>query len=126
MLEALALWLGHQRERAAIGLAQPDAFDALAKDLGIGANELSYLVNAAPDPLQLPDMLKALGIDEAALRLAQPALLRAMEEACAQCAVVGRCRYALARDDAASDYEQFCPNAARLTALRFGAPPPAS
>jgi transcriptional regulator with XRE-family HTH domain len=77
MLEALTLWLGHQRERAAIGLSQPDMYDALAKDLGISANELSYLVNAAPDPLQLPEMLKALGIDEAALRRARPALLRA-------------------------------------------------
>ena len=126
MLEALALWLGHQRERAAIGLSQTDTFDALAKDLGVSASELSYLVNAVPDPLQLPEMLKALGISEAALRRAQPALLRAMEEACAQCVVLGRCRYALARDAAASEYEQFCPNAARLTELRSGAPPPVS
>ena len=124
MLEALTLWLGHQRERAAIGLSQPDTLDALAKDLGISLSELSYLVNAAPDPLQLPDMLRALGIDEAALRRAQPALLRAMEEACAQCAVLGRCRYALARD-AAGEYEQFCPNAASLTALRGGKAAPA-
>lgn len=123
MLEALTLWLGHQRERAAIGLSQPDTFDALAKDLGVSLSELSYLINAAPDPLQLPDMLKALGIDEAALRRAQPALLRAMEEACAQCAVLGRCRYAFARDAAATEYEQFCPNAASLSALRAGVPP---
>lgn len=120
MLEALAFWLGHQRERAAIGLSQADTFDALAKDLGVSPNELSYLVNSAPDPVQLPDMLKALGIDEAALRRAQPALLRAMEDVCAQCAVLGRCRYALAREAAASEYEQFCPNAASLAALRAG------
>ena len=130
MLEALTLWLGHRRERAASGLSQTDMFDALAKDLGVSANELSYIVNSAPDPLQLPDMLRALGIDEAALRRAQPALLRAMEDVCGQCAVLGRCRYALARDAAASNYEQFCPNAASLTALRAGqalpAEPPAT
>jgi len=118
MLEALTLWLGHQRERAAIRRSQHDTFDALAKDLGVSPNELSYLINRAPDPLQLPDMLKALGIDEAALRRAQPALLRAMEDVCGQCVVLGRCRYALARDAAAGEYEQFCPNAASLTSLR--------
>lgn len=118
MLDAFALWLGHQRVRAALGLSQADQFDALASSLGISRNELSYLVNSAPDPLQLPDMLNALGIDETALRRSQPALLRAMEEACAQCAVLGRCRYAFARGTAASDYEQFCPNAAQLTSLR--------
>ena len=121
MLEALALWLGHQRERAAVGLSPSDTLDALAKDLGVSPGELSYLVNSGPDPLQLPEMLKALGISEAALRRAQPALLRAMEDVCAQCAVLGRCRYALARGAAASEYEQFCPNAPRLTALRAGA-----
>lgn len=121
MLEALALWLGHQRERAVIGLSQTDQFDALAKDLGVSPGELSYLVNSGPDPLQLPEMLKALGISEAALRRAQPALLRAMEDVCAHCAVPGRCKYALARDAAAGEYEQFCPNAPRLTAIRTGA-----
>ena len=118
MLEALALWLAHRRERAALGLSGTDQFDALAKDLGVSANELSYLVNAARDPLQLHDMLRTLGIDEAALRRAQPILLHAMQDVCAQCAVVGRCKYAMDRGVAATDYAQFCPNAASLTALR--------
>ena len=118
MLDALALWLIHQRERAAFGLSQGDQFDQLAKDLGVSTNELSYLVNTARDPLQLPEMLRALGIDEAALRRSQPALLRAMQDVCAQCAVLGRCKYAIDRGVAANDYTQFCPNAAGLTDLR--------
>lgn len=120
MLEALALWLGHQRERAVLGLSHTDTFDTLAKDLGISPNELSYLVNSAPDPLQLPDMLKALGIDEAALRRSHPTLLRVMQDICAQCTMLGRCKYMLARGVAAGNYEQFCPNATSLTALRAG------
>ena len=124
MLDALSMWLAHQHQRATAGLSAGDQFDTLAKDLGVSANELSYLVRSAPDPLELPEMLKALGIDEAALRRAQPALLRAMEDACGQCAVLGRCRYALARGTAADQYEQFCPNAGTLASLRNGPPAP--
>jgi hypothetical protein len=120
MLDALALWLANQRERAALGWSQTDQLGALARDLGVSPNELSYLVNAAPDPLQLPDMLKALGIDETALRRLQPALLRAMEQVYGQCAVLGRCKYALARGVAVGEYERFCPNAAKLASLRAG------
>ena len=118
MLEALTQWLIHQRERAAFGLTRGDQFDELARDLGVTANELSYLVKLTPDPLRLPDMLRTLGIDEAALRRAQPALLRAMEETCSQCVVLGRCQQALDRGTAATGYTQFCPNAASLTELR--------
>lgn len=120
MLEALALWLTHQRERTVLGLPGTDQFDQLAKDLGISANELSYLVNSARDPLQLHDMLRALGIDETALRRAQPTLLRAMQDVCEQCTVIGRCKYAMDRGTVACEYEQFCPNATRLTSLRAG------
>ncbi|MBI5318339.1 hypothetical protein [Bradyrhizobium sp.] len=118
MLEALALWLTHQRERTVLGVPGTDQFDQLAKDLGVSANELSYLVNSARDPLQLPDMLRALGIDEAALRRARPTLLSALEDVCEQCTVIGRCKYAIDRGTAASDYAQFCPNAGSLTILR--------
>ncbi|MFO1108251.1 MAG: DUF6455 family protein [Bradyrhizobium sp.] len=120
MLDALSLWLAHQHERTESGLSPNDQFDALARDLGVSRNELSYLVKSSPDPLRLPDMLRTLGIDEAALRRAQPALLRAMEEACSQCAVLGRCQHALDRGTAAGEYRQFCPNADRLTALKGG------
>ena len=120
MLEALTQWLIHQRGRATLGLSPNDQFDELARDLGVSPNELSYLVKSAPDPLRLPDMLRTLGIDEAALRRAQPALMRAMEEACSQCVVLGRCQHALDRGTAAEEYGKFCPNADRLSALKSG------
>jgi len=120
MLEALTQWLIHQRERATLGLSPHDQYDELARDLGVSTNELSYLVRSAPDPLRLPDMLRTLGIDETALRRAQPALLRAMEQVCSQCVVLGRCQHALDRGTAAGSYEQFCPNADRLNALKSG------
>jgi len=118
MFDALAIWLSHQRDHAALSLSGNDEFHQLARELGISPNELSYLINSAPDPLQLPEMLKALGIDEISLRRVEPALMRALERECAQCVVVGRCRHSLDRKVAAHDYEQFCPNAAVLTAYR--------
>jgi len=118
MLDALALWISHQRDRAALGLAQDDEYEQLARDLGISADELRDLMSSVPDALQLPDMLKALGIDEASLRRVQPLLLRALQRRCAQCEVLARCRYSLDRNIAAHDYEQYCPNAAALTAFR--------
>ena len=118
MLDALALWLSHQRDHAALNLSGNDEFDQRARDLGVSPHELRHLINSAPDPLQLPEMLKALGIDEISLRRVQPALLRALERQCAQCVVVGRCRHSLDKKVAAHDYEQYCQNAAALTAFR--------
>ena len=63
-------------------------------------------------------MLRALGIDEAALRRSEPILLGTMQDACEQCVVVGRCKYAIYRGIAVADYAQFCPNAASLTDVR--------
>ena len=118
MLDALAVWISHQPDHTALGAPENDELEQLAHDLGVSANELRELVSSVPDPLQLPDMLKALGIDEVSLRRAQPTLLRALQRRCAHCAVVARCRYSLDRNIAAQDYEQFCPNAAVLTAFR--------
>ena len=118
MLDALAFWMSHRYGHAAPGFAANDEFDELARDLGVSPNDLRYAMNSAPDFLQLPEMLKALGIDEISLRRVQPTLLRALQRRCAQCEVVGRCRHSLDRKTAAQDYEQFCPNAAALTAFR--------
>jgi Family of unknown function (DUF6455) len=118
MLDALAVWISHQPDHAAFGLSENDELEQLAKDLGVSASELRDLVSSVPDPLQLPDMLKALGIDEDSLRRARPTLLRALQRRCAHCAVVARCRHSLDQHVAAEDYEQFCPNAAVLTAYR--------
>ncbi len=118
MFDALALWLSHQRDHAGLNFSGNDEFDQLARAFGISSNELRHLINSAPDPLQLPEMLKALGIDEISLRRVQPALLHALERQCAQCVVVARCRHSLDRNVAAEDYEQFCPNAAVLAAFR--------
>jgi hypothetical protein len=118
MLDALALWISHQYGHAALGFPANDELDELARDLGVSPNDLRYVLNSAPDSLQLPEMLKALGIDEISLRRVQPTLLRTLQRRCAQCEVVGRCRHSLDRRTATQDYQQFCPNAAALTAFR--------
>ena len=118
MFDALAIWMSHQRDHAALGLPGNDELDQLARDLGASTNELRDLMSSVPDPLQLPEMLKALGIDEISLRRVEPILLRTLQRRCAQCAVIARCRDSLDRKIAAQDYAQFCPNADALTAYR--------
>ncbi len=118
MLDALGVWMSHQRDRTALGLARDDEFDQLARDLGLNAAELRDLTSAISDPIQLPEMLRALDIDESSLRRTRPALLGALQRRCTECAVVARCRYSLDQHVAADDYEQYCPNAAALTAFR--------
>jgi hypothetical protein len=120
MIDALALWMSGQVDRAALKPRRDSELEQLARDLDISANELHYLISSAPDCdiIQLSAMLKALGIDETSLGRVQPALLRTLRRQCAKCPVIGKCRYSLDQNVAAQEYEEFCPNAAILTAYR--------
>ena len=122
MIDALAPWMNGDVDRAALTPHRDNELDRLARDLDISAGELHYLINSAPDCdiIQLSAMLKARGIDESSRGRFEPALLRALRRQCAKCPVVGKCRYSLDQSMAAQHYEQFCPNAAALTAY----PPP--
>lgn len=117
MLHTLADWLRRRRERDELDALDADQRDRVAQDLGVSASELDYLVRESHDPVQLPQMLKALGIDESALRRAAPALLRDMQRVCSLCAVSGECRYEIAEGTAALTYPEFCPNADTLAGL---------
>jgi len=120
MIDALALWMSSQVDQVALTQRRNKELDQLARDLDISANELHYLISSAPDCdiTQLSSMFKALGIDESSLARVEPALLRVLRRRCAKCPVAGKCKYSLDQNMAAQQYEQFCPNAAVLTAYR--------
>jgi len=65
----------------------------------------------------LPQMLKALGIDEEALARTQPLVLRDMERVCALCHHKGECIRDFAAGTAAEHYEEYCPNAPTIDVL---------
>lgn len=123
MIHAFAEWLKRRRDRAELSALDTDERDRVAHDLGVGAAELDFLVREGHDPLELPRMLAAIGIDEAALARAQPALRRELERVCSLCESTTLCRHELADGTAGVSYPYFCPNAEELKALSGKARP---
>ncbi len=111
-------WIRHRRERSELEAMGNDEFDRLAHDIGVSAGELERMVDAGHDPERLSEMLRALGLDEAALRRAEPAMLRDMQRLCSLCETAGICRHALDAGIASTTYRGFCVNAATLDALK--------
>lgn len=62
-------------------------------------------------------MLASLDLDAEAIRIRQPEVMQALETACSGCTKRSRCDHELASGTAARAFAEFCPNAARLTAL---------
>lgn len=117
MFQTLADWLKRRRERAELDALDGDERDRVAHDLGVSAAELDFLVEESHDPIQLPQMLTALGIDEARLRRAEPAMLRDMQRVCSLCGLADACSHMIADGVAGLTYPEFCPNAETLKAL---------
>jgi hypothetical protein len=125
MFQILADWLKRRREGAELDALDDGQRMRVAHDLGVSVTDLDFLVREARDPVQLPQMLAALGIDETALRRAEPAMARDMLRVCSLCVSVDACKYALAQGFADLAYPNFCPNAEALSALPRRAPRPA-
>jgi uncharacterized protein YjiS (DUF1127 family) len=113
-------WIRHRRERAELEAMSPDEVGRLAHDIGVSSGELERMVEAGHDPEQLSGMLRALGFDEAALKRAEPAILRDMQRLCSLCETTGTCQHALDAGIAPTTYRSFCVNAATLEALKAG------
>jgi uncharacterized protein YjiS (DUF1127 family) len=111
-------WIRHRRELAELDSMSTDELGRVAHDIGVSTRELERMVEAGHDPDRLPEMLRALGIDEAALARAEPAILRDMQRLCSLCETVGTCRHALDAGIAPTTYRSFCVNAATLEALK--------
>lgn len=123
MFQSLADWLKRRRDRAELDMLDVGEHERVAHDLGVSGAELDFLVRESHDPVELPRMLAALGIDEAALRRAQPALMRDMQRVCSVCGSLGECRNELELGTAGTTYAGFCPNAAAFEALAAKAQP---
>lgn len=63
-------------------------------------------------------LMRSLGLDPAQVAAAEPQLMRTMQRACIACGERPRCEQALERCTSRSTYQDFCPNAARIDALR--------
>ena len=118
LIEGFANWLKHRRELRELRQLDRGEFDRIANDLRVTPDDLDELVRQGPHAAdELPRMLKALGIDEAALARAEPLVLRDMERVCAMCHHKRQCDNDLAAGTAAANYENYCLNASTIEQL---------
>jgi hypothetical protein len=111
-------WLKHRREMNEIRDLNTVEFDRIASELRVSPTDLNELVRQGPHAAdELPQMLRALGIDEEALARTQPLVLRDMERVCALCHSKGECVRDFAAGTAAERYEEYCPNAPTIDVL---------
>jgi uncharacterized protein YjiS (DUF1127 family) len=118
LIDTFAAWLKHRRELNELHHMDRGDIDRIASDLRVTPDDLDELVRQGPHAAdELPKMLKALGIDEAALARTQPLVLRDMERVCALCLHKRRCDRDLAAGTAAAHYEEYCLNAPTIDQL---------
>jgi hypothetical protein len=115
-------WLKQRRELNELleFAADPGELERLARELNVTPADLKRLVlQGSQGENELLYTLTALGIDETALRRAQPALLRDMERVCSFCTHKRQCHEELAAGTAATNYVEYCENADTIDTLRF-------
>ncbi|WMT73411.1 hypothetical protein [Bradyrhizobium sp. Ash2021] len=115
-------WLKQRRELSELMgcAADPGELGRVARDLNVTPADLEMLVRQGSDGAnELPYALTALGIDEAAVWRAEPALLRDMERVCSFCTHKRRCHQELAAGTAATNYVEYCGNADTIDMVRF-------
>lgn len=111
LIDTFTDWLKHRRELNEMRLMDREDFDRIAADLEISPGDLDELVRRGPHASdELPQMLKALEIDQAALERTHPLVLRDMERVCALCSHKARCDRDLAAGTAPEYFSSYCPN----------------
>ena len=122
VLDLFGDWLKQRRELNELMefAADPGELGRVARELNVTPADLEMLVRQGSHGAnELPYTLTALGIDEAALWRAEPALLRDMERVCSLCTHKRRCHQELAAGTAATNYVEYCENSDTIDVLRF-------
>jgi hypothetical protein len=118
LIDTFGSWLKHRRELSEIRQMDRADFDRIAGDLRISSDDLDRLVHRGPHAAdELPQLLKALGIDKARLAETEPLLLRDMERVCSFCSQKRQCDRDLAAGTSAEHYEGYCLNAPTIEGL---------
>jgi len=118
LIDKFAAWLKHRRDLSEIRRMNRADFDLIAHDLRLSSDDLERLVAAGQHSAdEMPKMLKALGIDVAAIARAEPLLVRDMQRVCSLCRDKAHCHGELAGGTAPQHYKEFCPNAPTIDAL---------
>ncbi|MGX9432148.1 MULTISPECIES: hypothetical protein [Bradyrhizobium] len=99
------------------GLSPAEAC-SVAHDLRISPAQLETLVARGRHGAdELPKMLKALGIDEVAIKRQEPGVLHDMRRVCALCIEKSRCQSELEAGTAALHHREYCANTYTIDSL---------
>src|SRR5262249_31044835 len=118
LIDTFTSWLQYRREVNEMRRMDRGDFERIAEDLRISPGDLDELVRHGPHAAdELPRMLQALGVDEAALARSQPMVLRDMERVCSLCGHKTQCDHDLVAGTAVAHYEDYCLNAPTIGQL---------
>lgn len=119
LIDQLGGWIKQRRQLHELGELDSGEFSRMAQELGLAPGDLVALVRRGVDGAsELPQMLRALGFDEASIDKIAPPQLMEMRHACAGCAHKHACHVDLAAKTAAANYENYCANANEITLMR--------
>jgi hypothetical protein len=119
LIDQLGDWLRQRRQLHELGDLDRSEFSRMAHELGLAPGDLEALVRRGVDGAsELPQMLRALGFDDAAISKIAPPQMMELRHACAGCAHKHACHTDLAARTAAANYEDYCANANEITLMR--------
>jgi hypothetical protein len=123
MVDRLTVWRRHHRDlRELAGLGDAE-FSAIAHDLRLSPADFEMLAREGNgQTANLGRLLNALGIDDAAMIRAEPAVVRDMERVCAMCPATARCARDLRAGTSGLTYREYCPNSGTIDALEPARP----
>lgn len=112
-------WLKRQADLRALEALGPEGRREIAQDFGLCDSTLSSLATSGPEAAdQLPKMLRSVSLDPAELGCTHPEVMRDMAVVCSECDEKSRCRSDLTLRISAVTYDEYCPNAQTIDALR--------
>lgn len=119
LIDQLGDWIKQRRQLHELGELDRGEYRRMAHELGLTPGDLDALVRRGVDGAsELPQMLRALGFDQAAIDKIAPPQMMEMRHACAGCRHKRACHNDLAAKTAAANYEDYCANANELTLMR--------
>lgn len=112
-------WREHAMTMAGLRACGDAELSHIAHDIGVGAGELKVLAGKWPDAADLvARRAAALGLDADAIARAEPEVMRDLERVCSLCGNKRACDHDLGHAPQSSRWQDYCPNAQTLAAIR--------
>jgi hypothetical protein len=111
-------WIHRRRAIADLDNCGSAGVAQLARDLAVGKADLCILAGKWPASLNLlSHRMEELKLDAAGATAVEPGVIRDLQRTCSLCASQRKCRHDLVRNPSDPVWQDYCPNAATLTAL---------